>query len=89
MTTNHLTGEQRVGGGFFLDEQGWGFGGSVDVTTKNPWNVPGRYGWTGGTGTTAYIYPATGTVAILLTQLEAESPESAAHLMEFWSYTNR
>ncbi|ALG08107.1 serine hydrolase [Kibdelosporangium phytohabitans] len=89
MTTNHLPEEQRVGGGVFLDGQGWGFGGSVDVTTKQPWNVPGRYGWTGGTGTTAYVHPATGTVTILLTQLAAESPESAAHLMEFWTDTAR
>ena len=35
----------------FLDGQGWGFGGGVDDRLKDPWNVPGRYGWVGGTGT--------------------------------------
>src|SRR5216683_7181017 len=27
-----------------------GFGGSVDIAAVDPWNVPGRYGWVGGTG---------------------------------------
>ena len=55
MTTNHLTAPQRDIGTLFLGGQGWGFGGSVDVETIDPWNVPGRYGWVGGTGTTAHI----------------------------------
>nr|WP_042198609.1 serine hydrolase domain-containing protein [Kibdelosporangium sp. MJ126-NF4]CEL23447.1 Beta-lactamase class C and other penicillin binding proteins [Kibdelosporangium sp. MJ126-NF4]CTQ96828.1 Beta-lactamase class C and other penicillin binding proteins [Kibdelosporangium sp. MJ126-NF4] len=87
MTTDHLTDEQRADADLYVDGQGWGFGGSVDINTANPWNVPGRYGWTGGTGTTAQIIPATGTVAVLLTQLAAESPEAAAHLTEFWTYS--
>ena len=39
----------------FLEGQGWGFGGSVDVAATEPWNVPGRYGWVGGTGTAAHV----------------------------------
>ena len=42
---------QRDTGGLFLEGQGWGFGGSVDIAAIDPWNVPGRYGWVGGTGT--------------------------------------
>jgi CubicO group peptidase (beta-lactamase class C family) len=58
----------------FLEGQGWGYGGQVDVTRAEPWNVPGRYGWVGGTGTTAHIDPSTGTVAVLLTLVGMESP---------------
>ena len=60
MTTNHLTAAQRAVGDLFLEGQGWGFGGSVDDAAIDPWNVPGRYGWVGGTGTTAHIVPSTG-----------------------------
>jgi len=55
MTTDHTTPAQRQIGQLFLEGQGWGFGGSVDIATIDPWNVPGRYGWVGGTGTSAHI----------------------------------
>ena len=77
MTTNHLTAAQRAVGALFLEGQGWGFGGSVDDEAIDPWNVPGRYGWVGGTGTTAHIVPSTGTVAILLTQVALDRPGRA------------
>ena len=44
MTTDHLTAEQRAASTLFLEGQGWGFGGSVDVEPIDPWNVPGRTG---------------------------------------------
>jgi CubicO group peptidase (beta-lactamase class C family) len=86
MTTNHLTGPQRDIGALFLEGQGWGFGGSVDIEPIDPWNVPGRYGWVGGTGTTAYITPSTGTIAILLTQVATVSPVPPALMRDFWRY---
>lgn len=86
MTTDHLTHSQRDAGGLFLEGQGWGFGGSVDVDAINPWNVPGRYGWVGGTGTTAHITPSTGTVTILLTQLEMAGPTPPTMMRDFWRY---
>src|SRR5215471_11474188 len=55
MTTDHLTASQRDASRLFLEGQGWGFGGSVDVEVIDPWNLPGRYGWIGGTGTAAHI----------------------------------
>ena len=70
MTTDHLTAAQREASALFLEGQGWGFGGSVDVAPIDPWNVPGRYGWVGGTGTAAHVTPSTGAVTILLTQVE-------------------
>ena len=78
MTTDHLTAEQRRDGALFLEGQGWGYGGSVDVAPVDPWNVPGRYGWVGGTGTAAHVVPARqdrrAAVSILLTQLELAGP---------------
>ncbi|MFC8247270.1 serine hydrolase domain-containing protein [Streptomyces chartreusis] len=84
MTTNHLTAEQRADATLFLEGQGWGYGGQVDVTPADPWNVPGRYGWVGGTGTTAYIVPTTGTIAIMLTQVGMTSPTPTPLMRDFW-----
>ena len=86
MTSNHLTKAQGETGALFLEGQGWGFGGSVDVEAIDPWNVPGRYGWVGGTGTTGHIVPSTGTVAILLTQVELTSAISPAIMRDFWRH---
>jgi len=86
MTTDHLTAGQRAGGHLFLEGQGWGFGGSVDVELLQPWNVPGRYGWVGGTGTSAHVVPTRGSVAILLTQREMTGPASTPMLRAFWTY---
>ncbi|MCZ4602245.1 serine hydrolase [Streptomyces sp. Lzd4kr] len=84
MTTNHLTAEQRADATLFLEGQGWGYGGQVDVTPADPWNVPGRYGWVGGTGTTANIVPTTGTIAIMLTQVGMTSPTPTPLMRDFW-----
>ncbi|MGW3345009.1 serine hydrolase domain-containing protein [Nonomuraea rubra] len=86
MTSDHTTAAQRKVGELFLEGQGWGFGGSVDITDTEPWNVRGRYGWVGGTGTTAHLVPSTGTVSILLTQVGMDSPVPAAWMRDFWRY---
>ncbi|MCY0939621.1 serine hydrolase domain-containing protein [Streptomyces sp. H34-S4] len=87
MTTDQLTPAQRAGAELFLQGQGWGFGGSVDVTAAEPWNVPGRYGWIGGTGTAAHIVPSTGAVTILLTQRELAGPSPYPEPMRaVWEY---
>jgi CubicO group peptidase (beta-lactamase class C family) len=70
-------------GNVFLDGQAWGFGGSVDVTAAEPWNVPGRYGWIGGTGTAGYVVPSTGVVAVWLTQVELQGPDDFAAVGDF------
>ncbi|MEW1582299.1 serine hydrolase domain-containing protein [Streptomyces microflavus] len=86
MITDQLTPDQRAASGLFTEGQGWGFGGSVDVEITAPWNVLGRYGWIGGTGTTAHIIPATGTVAVLLTQKELGGPVAPGMMRDFWTY---
>ncbi|MFJ1971224.1 serine hydrolase domain-containing protein [Streptomyces sp. NPDC087903] len=87
MTTNHLTARQRQIGSLFLEDQGWGYGASVDVTPAAPWNIPGRYGWVGGTGTTAHIVPSRGTVTILLTQVAMDNPTPTQLMRAFWRCT--
>jgi CubicO group peptidase (beta-lactamase class C family) len=86
MTSDHTTPDQREIGKLFLEGQGWGFGGSVDIATIDPWNVPGRYGWVGGTGTSAHITPSSGTVAILFAQVAADSPTPPEWMRDFWRY---
>ena len=66
MTTDHLTQEQRDASTLFLEGAGWGFGGSV--------GSDGRYGWVGGTGTSAHVAPSTGRVGVLLTQVPMTGP---------------
>jgi CubicO group peptidase (beta-lactamase class C family) len=86
MMTDHLTAEQRTASTLFLEGQGWGFGGSVDVAPSEPWEVPGRYGWVGGTGTAAHVIPSTRTVTVLLTQREMTSATPTATMREFWRH---
>jgi CubicO group peptidase (beta-lactamase class C family) len=86
MTTDHLTAAQRDASRLFLEGQGWGFGGSVDVAAIDPWNVPGRYGWVGGTGTAAHVVPATGMTAILMSQLAMTSPTPPGLMRDFWRH---
>ncbi len=85
MMSDQITPEHREMGGFFLDGQGWGFGGGVDIEVLKPWNVPGRYGWVGGTGTAAYVDPQHGTVRVILTQVELGGPDSTRVLESFWT----
>jgi CubicO group peptidase (beta-lactamase class C family) len=87
MTTDHLTPAQRELGALFLEGQGWGYGGSVDIAVTDPGTVPGRYGWVGGTGTTAHVIPATGTVTVLLTQRAMTNPVPPAIMRDFWRVT--
>lgn len=78
MTTDHLTQEQRDASTLFLEGAGWGYGGSVG---------PGaRYGWVGGTGTTAHVDPPSGTVGILFTQAQMTGPTPTQLMRDFWRY---
>lgn len=86
MTSDHLTPAQREIGALFLAGQGWGYGGSVDIEVTVPGTVPGRYGWVGGTGSTAHVVAATRTIAVLLTQRAMEDPTPTALMRDFWRY---
>jgi CubicO group peptidase (beta-lactamase class C family) len=86
MTTDHLTQSQRQASTLFLEGQGWGYGGSVDVADIDPWNVPGRYGWVGGTGTAAHITAFSGAVTILLSQVQMAGPTPPEVMRDLWRY---
>src|SRR5262249_4576224 len=78
MTTDHLTAEQRDASTLFLEGAGWAFGGAVAAD--------GRYGGGGGTGTTAHVQPSSGTVGVLLTQVQMAGPSSTPLMQRFWRY---
>ena len=86
MTTDYTTPEERAANDIFLEGQGWGFGGSVDIADIDPWNTVGRYGWIGGTGTSAHLTPSTGLVTIAMTQVELTSPTAPETLRDVWRY---
>lgn len=85
MAVDHTTAEEREAAHIFLEGQGWGFGGSVDIAELDPWNVPGRYGWVGGSGTAAHVVPG-GTVTVLLTRTAMTSPSPTPIMRDFWRY---
>lgn len=88
MTTDHLTAAQREAGRLFLEGQGWGHGGSVDLDPDvgaDPWTVLGRYGWVGGSGTSLHVVPSRGTVEVLLTQRYLDSPVAPRIMRDVWT----
>jgi CubicO group peptidase (beta-lactamase class C family) len=68
MTTNHLTPEQMASAGALLVGSGWGLGMAVTVEPDEI-SGPGRYGWSGGYGTTWFNDPAEGLIGIAFTQV--------------------
>jgi CubicO group peptidase (beta-lactamase class C family) len=63
--------------------ESWGMATGVDIAAAQPWQAPGRWGWTGGTGTTAYVDPVRDTVSVLLTQREMTGPHDGPE--PFWT----
>lgn len=80
MTTSHVEAEPDNP---FLDGQGWGYGGGVDLRGDEPWNVPGRYGWVGGTGTAGHVIPSRGLVTVFLAQVQMAGPTDASAIGAF------
>ena len=48
-------------------------------------DVPGRYGWDGGYGTSWYVDPTEELIGILLTQRVVDSPSGPNVLSDFWT----
>ncbi len=85
MITDQLTQAQRSDAGvFFNDNSGWGFGMRVQTRRDNLYS-PGRFGWEGGLGTTAYADPAEGLIGILLTPRMMDSPQPPKVMRDFWT----
>ncbi len=86
MTTDQVTPEQRQGMEmFFGADSSWGFGMSVITKRDDLCAVPGRFGWTGGLGTSAYADPRENLVGILMTQCMMDSPEPPRAYLDFWT----
>jgi CubicO group peptidase (beta-lactamase class C family) len=84
MTSDALTDQQRRSGHPIIPNgASWGFGVAVDIDVADPWMAPGRWGWNGGTGTTAYVDPVRDTVCVLLTQREMTGAEDGPEF--FWT----
>jgi CubicO group peptidase (beta-lactamase class C family) len=84
LTTPALTAAQRrdallvVGRG-----ASWTLGAGIDVEPVEPWMAPGRWGWNGGAGTSAWVDPVRDTVAVLLTRREMRGPRDVP--TAFWT----
>lgn len=77
MATPALRGAAREMAGEFLDPgTDWGLGAGVDDE--------GRFGWDGGTGTSLWVDPAAGTVAVLLTRQGMGGPSPPEVFTRFW-----
>lgn len=86
MTSDQLTPEQRAGSEiFFGNHRSWGFGMAVEIERNDIFRTPGRFGWDGGFGTSAYTDPAESMIGILLTQRMMESPEPPQVFSDFWT----
>ncbi len=68
MTTNQLSRAQIDSGAMLLAGSGWGYGLAVTVDADEV-SGPGRYGWSGGYGTTWFNDPAVGLTQIVLSQV--------------------
>lgn len=68
ISTESIRPEQRAGVQQLTGpDTSWGLCVGLDLAAREPWMAPGRFGWNGGSGTTAYLDPSRGLVAVLLT----------------------
>jgi CubicO group peptidase (beta-lactamase class C family) len=88
MTSDHVTAEQRRGMEMFFDgTSSWGFGLAVDIRRERLETVPGRFGWTGGLGTSAYTDPREQLIGMVFTQRMMDSPTPPGVFTDFWTAT--
>jgi CubicO group peptidase (beta-lactamase class C family) len=88
MTTDHLTPAQKAVSPFspgFWDNRGWGFGLAIVTRRDSLADVPGRFGWDGGFGTSAYTDPTEELIGILMTQRLMDSPVPPPVFQDFWT----
>jgi CubicO group peptidase (beta-lactamase class C family) len=88
MTSDQVTFEQRRRMEMFFEgRSSWGFGLAVDTRRETLESVPGRFGWTGGLGTSAYTDPREQLIGVLLTQRMMDTPTPPAVFADFWTST--
>ncbi|TAM68209.1 MAG: class A beta-lactamase-related serine hydrolase [Microbacteriaceae bacterium] len=85
MTSDQLTSQQREGADDILGAAtSWGWQVSVELRNADvaagrapsaePWRAPGRYGWTGGSGVSAYVDPSRDLIGVVFTQRLMSGP---------------
>ena len=75
MTSDQLSDAQRPGliqlaGG----EAGWGWMIGVTTALPKPWSEIGSFGWTGGSGTAAAVFPGRDLIGVVMTQRLMSGP---------------
>ncbi len=88
MTSDQTTQVQKAwpdASMFIGANRGWGFQMGVDLRQTSLGTNPGRFGWDGGYGTSAWCDPKEDLVGILLTQRMMDSPEPQKHYVDFWT----
>ncbi|MBV9464302.1 MAG: beta-lactamase family protein [Verrucomicrobiae bacterium] len=86
MTSDHLKPEHRAGSEMFFGEfSSWGLGMGVDIARRDVYHSPGRFGWTGGLGTSAYTDPANDLIAMIFTPRMMDSPEPPKVFTDFFT----
>jgi CubicO group peptidase (beta-lactamase class C family) len=86
MGSDQPTPEHRAGSEIFFEaHSSCGLGMAVDIERNEIYHNPGRYGWTGGCGTTAYLDPAEAMLGILFTQRRMDPPEPPKVFSDFWT----
>lgn len=86
MTSDHVPPEQRAGMDvFFGSGTSWGLGMAVQIKRDQIYGTPGRFGWDGGLGLSAYTDPAENMIGILMTQRLVDSPEPPKVYTDFWT----
>jgi CubicO group peptidase (beta-lactamase class C family) len=84
MTSDALDDVQRAQAATVVRPGGsWGIATGVDIEAAEPWMAPGRWGWEGGSGTTAHADPTRDTVGVLLTQRRLAGPNDG--FGHFWA----
>jgi CubicO group peptidase (beta-lactamase class C family) len=86
MTSDQITPDDRAGAEiFFGGHSSWGFGMAVAIHRDQIFRTPGRFGWDGGFGTSAYTDPREGMIGILFTQRLMDSPDPPHAFTDFWT----
>jgi CubicO group peptidase (beta-lactamase class C family) len=68
MTDDQLTSRQRVGMVEMAGpDESWGFMTAVQIGPGASWSAPGMWGWSGGSGVSAAVYPD-GDIGVVFTQ---------------------
>ena len=75
MTDDQLTSPQRGGMTEMSGpDESWGFMTGVQTGLGAPWSEPGMWGWAGGSGTSAAVYP-NGDIGVVFTQRFMSGPQ--------------